>query len=341
MLSAIYGDPLPGIRVLPLHSALQEGKPDLQAILEALEIDQKGQGFSALNTATLDAGLLIEVDEGVDAGDLLLQWGNGRGEASALFNSRVVLVLGRGARLQLVEQYENMPDEACVLNVVMQHSLAEDAELSLTRIQQQSASSILVTRTDVSQSANSRFHFTGLDLGEGLSRHDVTATLLGHGSSCALNGACMSRGQSHVDHHYEAAHIAGDCQSSQLFRAVAKDRGRVVFNGKVHVYKGADGTDARQSSAGLLLSKLAEIDAKPELEIYADEVIASHGATVGQLDEEALFYMRSRGLDLDAARNLLTMAFCRSVTDQLPVAALREPMGERMTRSLEAGADNG
>ena len=183
-------------------------------------------------------------------------------------------------------------------------------------------------------------HFTALDLGEGLARHDVRAVLLEKAAVCELNGACIGRGQSHADHHLEAAHVAGECESSQLFRAVAMDRSRVVFNGKVHVFDGADGTEARQSSAGLLLSKLAEIDAKPELEIYADEVIASHGATVGQLDDEAMFYLQSRGLDKSEARQLLTMAFCRSVTDRFDELSLREALGERLSQALESGVKN-
>jgi len=171
-------------------------------------------------------------------------------------------------------------------------------------------------------------------LGKGMARHDVRAALMGVGAVCALNGACITAGRDHVDHHLEATHIAGECHSSQLFRAVASDRSRVVFNGKVHVGRGADGTEAQQSSKGLLLSPHAEIDTKPELEIYADEVIASHGATVGQLDDQALFYLRSRGLSKEAATHLLTMAFCRSVADQLPVEILRESLGERLSRCL-------
>jgi Fe-S cluster assembly protein SufD len=335
-LADLYGEPVQGSRVVSLGSAIAEDNPTLQGVLESLEFDQNEQGFSALNTATLNPGLVIYVDRNVDAGEWLVQWHESREQKDLLVNSRVVVVLEEGAELQLVEQFENGPESTSLLNVVMQFSLAQNSAMTHTRVQQQSSSSVLITRTDVSQSGNSRFHFTGLDLGEGLARHDVKASLLGTGASCALNGACMTRGKSHVDHHLEAAHTAADCQSSQLFRAVANDQSRVVFNGKVHVFEGADGTDATQSSAGLLLSKLAEIDAKPELEIYADEVIASHGATVGQLDDEALFYLRSRGIGNNEARNLLTMAFCRSVTDQLSVAALREPLGERLTRSLQA-----
>ena len=328
------GEIPPGARIMPLRQALANVEPGMQTVLEALETGQLGQGLSALNTAALNSGVVIHVDKDVQAGDMLLQWSGSESAGESLFNARVLILLEAGASLNLVEQFENAADESAMLNVVVQCSLAENAELTHTRLQQQSASSVLVTRGEITQAANSRLQFTGLDLGEGLARHDVHTALAGEGASCALNGACITRNSSHVDHHLEADHIAGNCQSSQLFRAVAGDRSRVVFNGKVHVRKGADGTEASQSSKGLLLSKLAEIDAKPELEIYADEVIASHGATTGQLDDEALFYMQSRGLDRNEAKNLLTMAFCRVVTDQLPVAALREPLGERLSRSL-------
>ena len=333
--SGLWGELVSGTRIMPLSTAIQEHGRQLKALLESLEIDQRGQGFSALNTATLNPGLLIHVSKSVNAGVLLVQWSGSEsiGDES-LFNSRLCVVLEEGARLHLVEQFENGPESASMLNVVVQSSLDPDAELSHTRVQEQSAKSILITRTDVSQSAGSRFHFTGLDLGAGMARHDVRAALMDSGAECSLNGACIGAGRSHVDHHLEAAHIAGECHSSQLFRAVVNDRSRVVFNGKVHVGNGADGTEAQQSSAGLLLSPHAEIYTKPELEIYADEVIASHGATVGQLDEQALFYLRSRGLTKEAATNLLTMAFCRCVADQLPLEMLRESLGERLSRSL-------
>jgi Fe-S cluster assembly protein SufD len=204
-----------------------------------------------------------------------------------------------------------------------------------TRYQHQSAGSFLVTRTEATQSDNSRFHSTGVDMGEGVARHDVRSMLAGVGASCTLNGVCLTGGSAHADHHLEAVHSAKDCKSEQTFRAVADGRSRVVFNGKVHIMQGADGADARQSSAGLLLSAMAEIDAKPELEIYADEVMANHGATVGQLDETAMFYMRSRGLDEEQARSLLTQAFCRSVTDQLKDEAVKTSLGDRLTGRLE------
>jgi Fe-S cluster assembly protein SufD len=335
-LAETSGDLPQGLEILPLHEAWND--VSLRRLIESLETGRRGQGLAALNEATLRSGALIRVGRDVDAGDLLLQWVVSHGVGRSIVNSRIAVLMGQGAKLHLVEQYENGANEQAALNVVVQHDLAAGSELTHTRVQRQSASSVLVTRTEAAQAADSRFQFTGLDLGAGLARHDVKSSLLAEGAGCALNGACLGQGTSHADHHFEAAHAAGNCTSKQLFRAVADGRSRVVFNGRVHVAEGADGTEATQSSAGLLLSRLAEIDPKPELEIHADEVVASHGATVGQLDEEAMFYLRSRGLREHEARALLTTAFCRGVTDQLPDGALRESLGERVAERLYGGA---
>jgi Fe-S cluster assembly protein SufD len=206
-----------------------------------------------------------------------------------------------------------------------------------TRLQQESPKAVLVTRSDIRQAQDSNYHYSGLDLGGGLVRHDINVELRDSGAECRLHGACLARGRAHVDNHMDVEHTGPGCKSDQLFRGVLGDRSRAVFNSRVYVAAGADGTEARQSSAGLLLSPHAEIDAKPELEIHADEVIASHGATVGQLDEDALFYLRSRGMDMATARNLLTMAFCRSVVEQLPSEALRKALGARLEAGLQAG----
>lgn len=334
-LSVVQGELPSGLHVVPLAQAVREGAPGLQKLLEALDIDSKDRGFSALNSATLGEGVLLRVAAGMDAGTVSLLWQQGLDAEAQLFNSRICILLEPGASLHLLEQFETGAEQSSLLNVVLQADIAKSATLFHTRYQQQSGNSFLVTRAEVIQSENSQFHSTGVDMGEGVARHDVRSVLAGIDASCTLNGVCLTGGSAHADHHLEAVHSAKDCKSEQTFRAVADGRSRVVFNGKVHIRQGADGADARQSSAGLLLSALAEIDAKPELEIYADEVMANHGATVGQLDETAMFYLRSRGLDEEQARSLLTQAFCRSVTDQLKDEAVKTTLGNRLTGKLE------
>jgi Fe-S cluster assembly protein SufD len=330
-----------GLRVQSLGVALHDQVPGLRALLESLDLEQGWQGLSALNTATLRSGLVLHVDAGVDAGEVLVQW-TGSAATEQLFNTRVCVLLGEGARMGLLEQFEDSAATSSLLNGVWQFELAQHAQLRHARIQRLAPESMLLSRTEARQAAASRYHFSTLDLGAGLARHDVRAVLNGPGATCALDAASVTSGRSHTDHHFEAAHLAGACRSSQLYRAMASERGRAVFNGKVHIAEGADGSESRQSCAGLLLSPLAEIDAKPELEIYADEVVASHGATVGQLDEQALFYLQSRGLDPTAARALLTMAFGRVVSDHLPVAAWRDALGDCLQQRMDGlGAAGG
>jgi Fe-S cluster assembly protein SufD len=252
-----------------------------------------------------------------------------------MFNSRICLILEAGAELELLEQFEAQHSNANTSNIVVQIELGESAVLQHVRLVQEPDETGLITRTEVSQRADSEYAYYGFDLGGGLVRHDLHCSLLGSGARASLNGAYLLDGKRHVDNHARVDHMAPDGFSEQYFRGVAGGSSKAVFNTAVYVHPGADGTEAKQSNANILLSKRAEIDTKPELEIYADEVIAAHGATVGQLDEQAVFYLRSRGLSEVQARQLLTTAFCRSVSDKLAGGKmaddkLAEAMSQRM-----------
>jgi len=332
----VGGELCDGVQLYALEQALSGGDHELRELLEGLDISGSASAMAALNTASLRHGLVLRVDANVDAGDMLVQWVASEAGSGSLANARICIILEAGASLNLVEQFESAGEVLSQANVVIQARLGPGARLNHVRVVQESDQAILVTATDVDQSAGSQYRYTGLDLGGGTVRHDVRARLREEGAFCSLSGASLTRGRNHVDNHLDAEHHAMNCSSRQYYRAVLGDRSRTVFNGRVFVAAGADGTDAEQSSAALLLSPLAEIDSKPELEIYADEVVASHGATVGQLDENQLFYLRSRGLDRASARTLLTTAFCRSVVEQLPNERLRGQLEARLEESLRA-----
>jgi len=321
-----------GLTVLPLADALNNEVSGLQALLESLPErqpkDGSTHGFTALNTATLDSGLLIHVAAGTDGGRLLINGSTTAGEKPRLFNTRLCVLLEQDAKLELLEQFESRNSNTC--NIVVQANLDTGASLQHIRFQQESEESVLITRTEVSQQANSEYNYYGFDLGGGLVRHDLHTSLMGSGARSGLNGAYLLDGNRHVDNHARVDHMAPGGFSDQYFRGVAGGSGKAVFNTAVCVHPGADETEATQSNANILLSARAEVDTKPELEIYADEVIASHGATVGQLDEQAVFYMRSRGLSENEARQLLTTAFCRSVSDKLSDPVLGEVISQRM-----------
>lgn len=333
-LVAQIGDVPAGLSVLPLADALNDGVHGLQALLESLSDKHlkraSGHGFTALNSATLDSGVLIHVAAGADAGRLALIWSTSQGESPLLFNSRICLILEEDAKLELLEQFESPADNANTSNIILQAEMGEASVLQHIRFQQETEESVLITRTEVSQQASSEYAYFGFDLGGGLIRHDLHTSLMGSDAKTGINGAYLLDGSRHVDNHARVDHFATGGSSDQYFRGVASGSARAVFNTAVCVHPGADGTEARQSNANILLSARAEIDTKPELEIYADEVIASHGATVGQLDEQAVFYLRSRGLSEQEARQILTTAFCKSVSDKLTDPVLGEVISQRM-----------
>jgi Fe-S cluster assembly protein SufD len=339
-----------GVKLITLKQALTGQDSDLQArlrvLLESVDVSGRGNAFQALNTALVENGVIIHVSEGIDAGTCLAQWDQGQSTTARMDNFRVIVLLEKGSRLSLHEEFRCPADgtpssqpliegaKGQALNLVYQTELAADSQLQQLRIQAGSADQVLFTFHEVRQGQDSSYIYTGFDIGGGLVRHDISCRLDGPAAHAALNGAFVLDEDRHVDLHLCIDHRAIDCTSEQFFRGVLGGRSRGVFNGKAIIQPGADGSKVRQSNANLLLSEFAEIDTKPELEIYADEVEASHGATVGQLDETAVFYLRSRGLTERAARRMLTAAFCRAVTAELGDTALAEHVANLLDASM-------
>lgn len=341
LLAMLDGEPtgalpdLPdGVSILDFNAALEQFESRLRGLAEQVDTGGPAHAFTALNTTYIHKGLVLHVAEGVDAGDLLVQWAfSGPAEARLDF-ARLFLLMEPGSKLDLVEHYESSGPAIGALSVVWQTELGENAQLNHVRVQRESDESVLLTSTMVRQSAGSRLAYRGFDLGGGLVRHELKTVLAGEEAFCDLSGACVLDGSRHGDTRVCVDHVAPGCSSEQFFRAVLGDRSRGVFNGRALIAEGADGTSVQQSNANLLLSRLAEMDTKPELEIYADEVEASHGATVGQLDETAVFYLRSRGLSEAAARQLLTAAFCHAVTSRVENKKLGETIGTMLDSAM-------
>ncbi len=326
-----------GMTALPLSAAMETFGEKLQPLLGSVDLEGPAQAFSALNTAFLDQGLVVHVGEQCDAGRLLLRWAFTDTVAPRMGNFRLVLLLEPGANLELVEQFESAKATENALNVVVQADLAEKAALRHVRVQCESEGAALFTSTSVEQAAESDYRYSGFDLGGGLVRHELKARLAGSGANAGFDGAFVLDRKRHVDNHVSVDHAAPACTSTQFFRGVLGGSSRGVFNGRALIRPGADESSVHQSNANLLLSPLAEMDTKPELEIYADEVEASHGATVGQLDETAVFYLRSRGLSEARARRMLTSAFCHAVTDRLGDRALADRIAVRLDDAMPDG----
>lgn len=332
------GVDLPGdVTCLPLGLALSEHAGELAPYLER-EYAGSEQGFAALNAAFADDGLYVHVPAGrkVEV-PLMLLFASSEDDEPRMSHPRVVIRLEKDSRLVLVESFSGEADHRNLTNLVTQIDVAEGAELRHLRVQREGAKALLVNRTDVNLGRSAGYTGFAYDLGGRLVRHDLNVSLNDERAGCELNGLFVLGGRQHVDNHTRVDHHVPNTRSDEVYKGVLAGHSRGVFNGKVVVHGGADGTDAKQSNANLLLSRDAEVDAKPELEIYADDVKCSHGATVGQLDRDALFYLRSRGMDLEEARGLLTYAFCRQVIDRMELAAAREGLAEELLDKLPTG----
>ena len=333
---SVHGQPPqtpPGLSVLKFEDALEAFGSRIRSLAEKVELDGPTHAFAALNTAYLHRSLVVHVGENVDGGSLVVRWSAGSAETRRFIPFRLFVLLDAGARLELIEQHLGGGPSAA-LNVMVQSQLGEKSRLKHVRVQAESEDTVLLTSTSVEQAAESHYGYVGFDLGGGLVRHELYTKLGGSGAVAELAGACVLDGNRHGDTRISVDHAAPDCTSEQYFRCVLGGSSRGVFNGRALIREGADGSSVQQSNANLLLSRLAEMDTKPELEIYADEVEASHGATVGQLDETAVFYLRSRGLSEAEARHLLTTAFCHAVSSRLDNRVLAEKIGQMLDAAM-------
>lgn len=330
-------DALPdGLTLQPLSQALRQDAEPLRFVLSRHEAEQ-GDAFVRLNAACAADGVVLKLAAGAKpAAAVHLVFLGAPAESDVACHLRNVVELGEGAELSLVEHHVASGEQQHLGTVVDDIALRDGAVLRHVLLQQAAAGSVLVRRSKLRLGKRARATSHVLELGGALARHDLRAELAGDGARFATRGVFMPRGRQHIDTQLVIRHRALNTASDSVWRGVADQRARGVFRGAVLVAPGADGSDASLSNKNLLLSPNAEIDTKPELEIHADEVKAAHGATVGQLDERSLFYLRSRGIPRAEARVLLTAAFCRAVLDDLPNATLREHLAGLLAVELPA-----
>jgi len=306
-----------------------------QRALEALtaDLDNPDDGFAWLALSRAADGLLLDVGEGVAVEQPLHVVYVEPEDSRGAWNYRHHWRLGAGSGVTVVEHH--LEQGAGLANVYTGVETGAGAHLRHASFNRADGQAVLIDRLDVFQSADSRLESDLLDIGARIARHDVNVHLDAPGASVRLGGIMLVPGRRHVDQHLCVHHRAPDCSSRQRFRALAAGHGRGVFNGKAIVAQGADGSQVDQNSANMLLSPNAEIDTKPELEIYADEVQASHGATIGRIDEDAMYYLRCRGLDREQARQLLLQAFVNTAIEPMPDDALRRHALEQAAAELE------
>jgi Fe-S cluster assembly protein SufD len=319
-----------------LRAALAE-RPELVERELARHADYQQDGLTALNTAFIEDGAFIQLPAGdvLPAPIHLLFVSTGQGKPT-LSQPRNLIVLGAGSQATVVETYASLSDEVYFTNAVTEIVLAENARLDQYKLQEESARAFHIALTQVQQGRHSRFISHSVALGAALARNDLRALFAREGSECTLNGLYMAIGKQHLDNRTLIDHQSPRCTSRELYKGVLDGQSRGVFSGRVLVRHDAQKTDASQTNKNLLLSDEALVDTKPQLEIFADDVKCAHGAAVGQLDEDALFYLRSRGIGQEAAKSLLTYAFASEMVELIPLAPLRARVREVVTSRLPA-----
>jgi len=325
-----------GVRAASLATLLAEHP---EQGIEPLGMEEDAplfNGFVALNAAYAQDGVGICIGDKIKLNRPLYILHISTGAVAHICHG---IHVGEQAEATVIEHYVGLDDAAGFTNIVSQVRLMQSGRLSHIRLQQESGKQTHIGRVSVHQGRDSQFDSHSIALGAALSRVDIVTSLAEAGAACNLNGLYLTTGRQHADHHTVIDHKAPHCTSREMYRGVMDGRSRAVFNGRVVVGEGAIKTDSAQTNANLLLSATAEVDTKPELEIYNDDVKCAHGATIGQLDVNQLFYLKSRGLSEDEARQLLTFAFADEVLVSLDIPAVRRHIEHAAFSKLPLGVD--
>ena len=329
-------DEASGISFESTANAIQRGSGEsLRQQLGTIALPASS-AFTALNSAFFRDGAVLRLAANTVADapiHLVFIAAGGDGSVS---HSRNLIVADAYSQATIVESYVTLGDAESFTNVVTEVSLGEGARLSHYKLQSESPRAFHVGTIQARQARNSWYESFSFATGADLSRTNVYTILDGDSAECVLNGLYLADGTQHMDHQTYVEHVAPNCPSHELYKGILDGRSHGVFNGKVYVHPEAQKTDGKQSNNNLLLSSHARVDTKPQLEIFADDVKCTHGATVGRLDETALFYLRSRGIGMTMARQLLTYAFAADVLERLQLAPLKEALEARVLRRFTA-----
>ena len=294
--------------------------------------------FTALNTAFMSDGSFLFVPDGVALEEPIhLLFVSAVEDSSFISTPRNLIVIGKNSQVSIVESYVSVANVPYLTNSVTEMVVGEGAIIEHDKFQDESLDGFHVGTTHVHQGRGSNLVSNSVSLGGSIVRNNVTSFLAAEGVECTLNGLSLATGRQLMDNHTMIDHAMPNCVSHELYKAVLDGRSRGVFNGKIFVRKDAQKTDAKQTNKTLLLSDDATMDTKPQLEIFADDVKCTHGATVGQLDEEQVFYLRSRGMDQETARDILTFAFASDVVGRIHIEPLRDELDAIIQNRLRQG----
>lgn len=319
--------------VCDIHTALDEHEDLLNKYIT--NCTNNNNPFTVLNSAFIQHGCFIYIPENtVIEKPVHLLYLTREQEKPFISNPRNIIVMQTNTKLTVIESYNGLDNANYLTNTVTDISLAKDSKLQHYKIQKESQNSFHIGSLNAKQQEFSHFESHSISLGGMLVRNDINTKLMEQGAEIILNGLYMTDKNQHVDNHTHVDHISPNTLSAENYRGILSGKSRAVFNGSVTVHKNAQKIEAHQNNANLLLSNDAEIDSKPQLEIYADDVKCSHGMTVGQIDKEMLFYLRTRAIDELTAKNLLTFAFAEKIINQIKLEPVRNKLLSIVTAHL-------
>ncbi len=328
-----------GIASRSLSEVLDSNAASIEPYFGA-SLPKEQHGFTALNTAYCQDGyVLILAKNAVLQGVLEICFITSEQANTSLSHTRNLIIAEANSQCTIVERHLGSNGSVYLNNSITEIHAGDNSHIDHYKIQQESADAFHIAGVFIRQSANSQVKNHNISLGGLMSRNDINCDLLGKGAHIEMNGLVLGNGRQHVDNHTEVNHAMPNCSSDEYYKTIMDDKSRSVFRGRIIVAQDAQLTNADQQNNNLLLSKNAEADTKPQLEIYADDVKCSHGATVGQLDEQSLFYLRSRGIDLASANALLTFAFANEVIERIKVESVRNEITQIIAGQLLSGLE--
>ncbi len=325
------------IQVRSLSEVLREN-PDAAKSHLTRYADYQEHAFVALNTAFIEDGALVHIPEGSRIQEPIhLLFVSTASEEATVSHPRNLIVLEDNSEAVVLESYVGLNHRPYFTNLVTEIVVGENATLDHYKLHRESDEAFHIATLQIHQERNSNARAFDVTLGGALTRNEVNGVLDGEGAECVLDGLYLVREGQHVDNHTRLEHAKPHCASREAYKGILDDQATGVFHGRIVVDPDAQKADSKQTNSNLLLSDEAVINAKPQLEIYADDVKCTHGATVGQMDENALFYLRSRGIDTTTARSLLIYAFASQATDRIRVESVRSDFNDHLFSWLPKG----
>ena len=346
-LSSIEGAMPTGLEVCSIATCVQDGSFEVQELIGQAgpkttqtfdrEITPDVYPFGALNDALFEDGVFIRIGAGAKIGPLIevVHVSSPVSESSPKISlPRVMVVAEKGSMARMVESYISTPTDSGAVIAVTEVFVRETANLEHVRIQEHGPSSTHIGLWQTCQSKDSTYTAYNVCFGAQLARLDQSIWIEGEGCTTRLDGVVCANDAQHIDNHTRLDHAVPNCNSFEIYKQVIDDQATVVFNGKIFVHQDAQKTDAKQTNQALLLSREATIDSKPQLEIFADDVKCTHGATVGQLEDTPMFYMRSRGMPKDQAEAVLVYAFAAEVLEMISIDPVRISLEKKLYQKL-------